>query len=200
MAQALYQALGAGRTGRTRYCGRFGKKISVSALLVDNTTSSINPSLAASLYLTGYSPGGTVTSLSFVYSAIGSSSFSDLLVKVIDLAYSGIGTVATATTKFYNDVFNYNGVGSVAISKQIGKFFSASAIGSFVKQRQVGLFRAFSAVGTSLYADTVSFGRTLLHTGLGVLAMTKSFIGGGGGTVSTLIRRGKFIMNKFGRW
>lgn len=143
---------------------------------------------------------GSTTNVDLTFNATGTTSVSNLLVKIVDLTHNAVGTISLTTLKVFTDVFSYTGTGTNTLNRVIGKLIGMSASGTSTKQRQVSLPRVFSAIGTSLYADTVSFGRTLLHTGLGVLVMTKTFIGGGGGTVSTLVRRGKLIMNKFGRW
>ena len=105
MAQALYRGLGAGRTGRTKYCGRFSKKIDVTQFLVNRTSGLLNKSLGIAFFLDQAT--GTPTG-SLAASETGSDTF------------ASTGTVhpigAMAATETGADTFSSTGTVSPPVS------------------------------------------------------------------------------------
>ena len=145
-------------------------------------------------------PGGTTTNVTRTYSATGTLTSIEGLAFNKAFGYTATGTATSSLLKVFLEAFAYTATGANALRRLISRLFSFTAIGTQTEVKQVRKSFNYSGIGTAVYSDLVSFGKELLSTALGVVTFAKTFIGGGGGTVTALLRRGKIIMLKFGRW
>lgn len=143
---------------------------------------------------------GTTTNKNLSYSGVGTLASTRQLVTTLSFTYNGIGTSTVSLLKVFLEAFAYSGVGTSSLRRLISRSFAYAALGTETVVKQVRKAFSYTGIGTLAYSDLVSFSKELLSSALGAVTFAKTFIGGGGGTVSTLLRRGKTIMLKFGRW
>jgi hypothetical protein len=143
---------------------------------------------------------GTTTNRSATYTATGTVTLTRGLVSTRSFGYTATGASSVSSLKVLIQNFVYTATGTLTRTRLISRAFAIAATGTEVVGKQISKLISITGLGTLTYADAVSFLKEFSRTATGTLTFVSTFIAGGGGTVTTLLRRGKLIMNKFGRW
>lgn len=134
------------------------------------------------------------------FAGLATVTFNDLLVKLVSLAISAVGTSTVISKKVFIASYGYVAVGVNTLTKQIAKTIAATALGLGNVLKQVRLPRATAALGTAAFSFKSVATRTFSAVAVGIVTFTKNFFGGFVGPAQKVYKRGKFIMNNFGRW
>lgn len=134
------------------------------------------------------------------FAGLGTVTFNDLLVKLVSLAISAVGTSTVISKKVFIASYGYIAVGVNTLTKRIAKTIAATALGLGNVLKQVRLPRATAALGTAAFSFKSVAIRTFSAVAVGIVTFTKNFFGGFAGPAQKVYKRGRFIMNNFGRW
>jgi hypothetical protein len=131
---------------------------------------------------------GTTYFYAAVMTAVGTvTAFTTGLILGVSANMSAIGTSLLSRIVSYNVSLTPTAVGTVSLTKQIGKFFSQSGVGTAALTKQVGKLLSASGVGTAALARVIS--KNFAMTAVGTLTSAQNFIAGAVTVVSMRYRR-----------